>query len=105
MLDLLAIEQVWSSTKLTNAQKKLTVNMLVSHSRGHSSSTTEPHLGLLAAAQDILSLAVDTTAALGAETTAKGLSRCKSLQICIPSHITRNIRNLDAAAALLRHPG
>ena len=45
------------------------------------------------------------TAALGGETMAKGLQGLRARGGRVPSHMVRDARNIDAAAALLRHPG
>ena len=57
--------------------------------------------GLAGVAADLLASAISVTALLGGQTLAKGLTGVKAM----PTSLKRDLRVLDGAASLLRHPG
>ena len=70
---------------------------------GQQQQQQQPHGWLDVEAQRVLLAAVGATHLLGCGTVAKGWQVWKQRRP--PSELVRDVRNLDAAAALLRHPG
>ncbi len=54
---------------------------------------------------EIVEAAILATRLLGSETVARGLALLRCAGRRMPGHLARDLRALDAAAALLRHPG
>jgi len=70
-----------------------------------SATDDEMELPLLSkTAVAIGALAAEAVTALGADTVAKGFAHIRGLGYRVPSHLEREVRQLDAAAHLLRHP-
>ena len=69
---------------------------------GSRAASDTGNVGLASSAADLLATSVSVTAVLGAQTLAKGLAMSGKT---MPTSLKRDLRVLDGAAALLRHPG
>jgi len=60
---------------------------------------------LASVASSVLEAAVELVATMGEATLSQGVAKARDLGYPLPSHIARDAREVDAASALLRHPG